>query len=1033
MGLLPNTLQDPGHEILVGSGAEDLPALDFSPPPEDSHSPHEHALARRLLGYLAACARATYRELGLHNVFDAGKPVIGLPADAWGALCKDGLVVKGKDAVDLVVAHRLSPAENPLFVGTLFLVGKRGRTTYCAPLLVARAQAETRRGNEVILTLEGDALELNVSLIAAVAGYVSEDEEEQLQHRLAELIDQIPDVPLDVEAANRFILALDVHLGTDFEFSPINTWVECDLVAELEEPRMRLVPTHAWFLGREVSAFTVVQELEALSGDGALDLAGTAFVEVMVPPGLGGPETVGEPEETTGATRIFQPPAPAFDHDFEILPLTDAQRQAVLAARSFPLTVITGPPGTGKSHTIAALILDHILGGQRVLITSRTEQAVKVVVEKLEEVAGPFVVARSGNRATQRELADKIERLLEPGGIGDVPSQEDVARLETRYHELRKRFAELVENISRCLGLVGTFSHHHDQMTSLEAEGIRVPGHVLRGVKPQRLRAMYERGQALLHGGFLSQFWGRRLIRAVRTRLVPHEDADDRLPEYIACVEHWQELERVWKQLQQLPRLSGAWSELERIDRELRKVAVEYLKAKRARQLASVLSDRRMRTALSYFKAALRAAEGRRKRELLNQVPVEVFLWVFPCWASTDRFLSHILPLQSRLFDQCVVDEASQCDLAAAAPALYRARRAVIVGDSKQLRHVTFLPRAMEVAAFARNGIPEHLRITHSFRRSLFDVAQDHAEHAATFLLDEHFRSLPSIIRFPTDRFYNGRLRIMTERPENESVHAVQVIYVDSPRDSVTGPNTGEANRVIELVREVMRTDPKVSVGILSPFRAQVDLLRQLVAQVFTPLEIEERKLVVGTAHVLQGDERDVVVVSFALDRHFHHNQLRWLEQETGVFNVSITRARKRLYVVSSVRPSDLPEGLLKHYLLYAESEMRPKVYQDQFDSNFEREVCHELRRRGLRVYTQYQSAGYKIDLVVTDGYRTVAVECDGPTHFRPDGRYTDEDVRRHLILRRAGWDLVHIPYYEWKEDPNGCLDRILARFGRDS
>jgi very-short-patch-repair endonuclease len=181
----------------------------------------------------------------------------------------------------------------------------------------------------------------------------------------------------------------------------------------------------------------------------------------------------------------------------------------------------------------------------------------------------------------------------------------------------------------------------------------------------------------------------------------------------------------------------------------------------------------------------------------------------------------------------------------------------------------------------------------------------------------------------------------------------------------------------------------------------------------------------VGTAHVLQGDERDVVILSLVLDRHLHPNQLRWLEQETGVFNVSITRARQELVVVSSLRPSDFPTGLLKEFLVYCESQSIPVAHSDRFDSKFEEEVCQQLRSRGYRVFTQYESAGFEIDLVVSDGDRSLGVECDGPSHFSADGARKPADISRHLILSRAGWELLRIPYHAWRADRERYLSKV--------
>ncbi|PZN07606.1 MAG: hypothetical protein DIU76_04270, partial [Bacillota bacterium] len=310
---------------------EELPALDFSPPPAEQGIGEEHeALAQRLLGYLAFCARTTYRALGIRNVFDAGKPVIGLPRDAWDSLSAEGLRIQGKDAVDLVVTHQLSPEEYTLWAGSLFVVGKNGKRTYCAPLLLAKLQAQTGEGDEVVLVMEEGAFELNVALLGELMGNLTEEEEEAFQHRLGEIIDQIPDAPLTVESAHRFLQGIAAHLDLNLPMGGMDGFVECNLRDEADHPTLRLIPTHAWFLGREGSAFTVVQELNALANTEPGNLAGTAFVEVLLPKAADHGRPAGEPEQASAdAPTPRTAPQPLFDHDFEVLPLTDAQRQAV--------------------------------------------------------------------------------------------------------------------------------------------------------------------------------------------------------------------------------------------------------------------------------------------------------------------------------------------------------------------------------------------------------------------------------------------------------------------------------------------------------------------------------------------------------------------------------------------------------------------------------------------------------------------------------------------------------------------------------
>jgi very-short-patch-repair endonuclease len=130
--------------------------------------------------------------------------------------------------------------------------------------------------------------------------------------------------------------------------------------------------------------------------------------------------------------------------------------------------------------------------------------------------------------------------------------------------------------------------------------------------------------------------------------------------------------------------------------------------------------------------------------------------------------------------------------------------------------------------------------------------------------------------------------------------------------------------------------------------------------------------------------------------------------------------------VFSSVTPDDLPNGLLKNFLEYANGLIIEPTQIDHFDSNFEREVAETLRSIGLTVWTQYEAAGFKIDLVVGYGEEFVAVECDGPTHFDIDEKAPYHDVWRQEILERAGWRFIRISYRDWEKNRSSCVERIM-------
>jgi superfamily I DNA and/or RNA helicase len=119
------------------------------------------------------------------------------------------------------------------------------------------------------------------------------------------------------------------------------------------------------------------------------------------------------------------------------------------------------------------------------------------------------------------------------------------------------------------------------------------------------------------------------------------------------------------------------------------------------------------------------------------------------------------------LFDVAIIDEASQCDIASCFPILFRAKRAVIVGDDKQLPHLSFLEKAKEQSFLSQYEIPDKYQLMWRFRtNSMFDLANYYS--TSPVLLDEHFRSLYPIIEFSNREFYGSRLRIMTKKSERK-------------------------------------------------------------------------------------------------------------------------------------------------------------------------------------------------------------------------------------------------------------------------
>jgi superfamily I DNA and/or RNA helicase len=126
-----------------------------------------------------------------------------------------------------------------------------------------------------------------------------------------------------------------------------------------------------------------------------------------------------------------------------------------------------------------------------------------------------------------------------------------------------------------------------------------------------------------------------------------------------------------------------------------------------------------------------------------------------------------------------VIDEASQCDIASALPLLFRAKRAVVLGDPQQLRHISRLSEYRDQALMVKHNLLDEPGPSWGYRaNSLYDLAAAKAKSGSIVALRDHHRSHADIINFSNSFFYGGKLRVATDyrrlqRPEGPAVRWV--------------------------------------------------------------------------------------------------------------------------------------------------------------------------------------------------------------------------------------------------------------------
>lgn len=786
----------------------------------------------------------------------------------------------------------------------------------------------------------------------------------------------------------------------------------------------------------------------------------------------------------------LEAPLPEDQPILEIVPLNSEQRQAVLQGLSAPLTVVTGPPGTGKSQLVSSLLANMAWQGRSVLFASKNNHAVDVVESRVNEL-GPYpLLLRLGKEEHQLRIAQHLTSALAASASADDAVRYDW--LARSHEEDRSRFLAVQEEIASVVALrnaADELEHASEparslfgqegfsRMRTFDAEGARARLRVL----DRALAATQPSGQPPVIRLVWESIKARRFERLAAAIQALSQDAvllgmeapARPLPEQ--PVETWREFRsRIAERLEWAVRAQSYWQALERLRsaKPLEELARELSRLAEA----STRNSRELwqcwlclwpgrwkpeqRKLLSEYVSLLemiaggdRYDEGAGKRVFRRYYSLfPGVARVLPCWAVTSLSARGRLPLEPGLFDLIVIDEASQCDIASALPLLFRARRAVIIGDPLQLKHVSTVAPQQDRMAVASHGLAEGRAAWAYTVNSLFDLARSLCRHEDIVNLREHHRSHRDIIGFSNRHFYRGGLRVATDHealnsPQPESP-AVRWVHL---RGKVVRPAGGgalngiEAERVVAEVRSLILGEGYAgAVGVVTPFRAQANRIRTLVHQ---DNELSRRlaslQFVVDTAHGFQGDERDVIFFSPVVSAGVGESTLRFLETHGNLFNVAITRARSELIVVGDRQAAlDCGVGYLSAFAEYSRNleactdlsvdaaglgPEYPPVPQPDLVSDWERVFYSAMHAAGLRPIPQHKEAPYTLDFALFQDGRKLDIEVDGENYHRNwDGELCRRDQIRSRRLFDSGWDVMRFWVYEIRDDLPGSVRRVL-------
>lgn len=595
------------------------------------------------------------------------------------------------------------------------------------------------------------------------------------------------------------------------------------------------------------------------------------------------------------------------------------QRNAICSALENQISVIDGPPGTGKTQTILNLIATLVAQGKTVGIVAGANSAVENVVDKLTEEGYDFLVATLGssdrvkkfcasqtindnNRSEWQQTA--VQRLTESSEVmtpETLRAEEehlvslwqdarDIPKLRSKLTETQRErqvFEEKVRESGRTIpdiSYLPVIAKEPEILADLLALArcVPSPGRGIRGLI-ERVRRYYKFGP--LKGIDLGDTDVQTAIHAA-----------------FYCA-HERELVERLKRAEEHTASHG-----------LVEAAAEYRQHSRNALDAALLRRFEHRSLMHVESAKLRDQTDK-------------LLSAFPVIASTCFSIRNNLAAGA-LLDWIIIDESSQVLLPEGMAALSKARNAVIVGDDKQLSPV------FSGWDESKQEPPEARFDVRSL--SLLDSVKMMPKSARVpnTLLKEHYRCHPAIIEFCNRTYYDGQLIPMRD-PGADTPEPLTVVYA-APGNHARHPLHGGgrfSQREIDIIAQLQEMqvlregigegdniDPKSGdfvLGVVTPYRAQAMRATERIQSELG--DGEHARWLAETVHKFQGRGAGTVVLSTVLNAN-DPDAAKSFYDNNALTNVAVSRAKDRLIVVTTnggVRLSRNTKQLLDYIEMY--------------------------------------------------------------------------------------------------------------------
>lgn len=505
----------------------------------------------------------------------------------------------------------------------------------------------------------------------------------------------------------------------------------------------------------------------------------------------------------------------------------------------------------------------------------------------------------------------------------------------------------------------------------------------------------------------------------------------------------------------------------------------------------------------------------------------------YPVTATTVLSVGKTYPMQPGIFDLVIFDEAAQFRFIDAIPIIYRAKRIAVIGDPLQLSPVGSIGTDTIERLVAATNLPEVLQNRFNVNDTLFDFVrygttcfegsalslqgkvQEHLTYAVPYgltsqdmfgvqsgsllasqtkpkyieplLLRQNRRSVPPIVEYISNSFYDGRLVAGRQLPPNNMSElwvnsqsyapGMHFIHVDSELSKEHNGSQGsnlysqiEIDQTLSLLHDILSTGFKGSIGVIAPFRYHIDLTQKLVNQRSEFGLIKQAcatgQVKIDTVHKFQGLDCDVIIYNLCLALTGNNT----FALKPNLVNVALSRAKDFLFVVGNIYAviNNQDDDFVQNLRRYANSELVNSELQNylaqgaqtnpaikalisntqlRFDTKWEQMLYKELldmldkdvvcSSEDYSLVTQLEYCSYRLDIALIFQNQGLDVECDGSQHYKywhspQDYVCVDSDLVRARELSQAmplRFETMRFKNSLIESDPRQCAAQVVNKF----